>query len=151
MEEFQHPRPRQNQGLALKIIILVLGILIFVFLGYLLFSWLGNRGGTDFDNKDAYQAVFLTNGQVYFSKVEKENKDFITLSDIYYLRVQQNLQPAANNQGDQPSISLVKLGNELHGPEDVMYVNMEHVLFIEPLKIDSNVVQAIRKDKTGLK
>jgi hypothetical protein len=114
--------------------------------------WVGGGifGGAEASTEE-HEAIFLTNGQVYFSKVENRDKPFIVLNDIYYLRVQQNLQPSPNNQQNgQPSISLVKLGNELHGPEDIMYVNRDHVLFIEPLKTDSNVVQAIRKDKAGL-
>lgn len=142
--------PRQSNG-SFRFVAIVLVLLIIAALGYLLFMWLGNGNSFGEDDNGGYEAVFLTNGQVYFSKVEDRNKQFITLNDIYYLRVQQNLQPATGaQQQDQPSISLVKLGNELHGPEDVMFVNRQHVLFIEPLKTDSNVVQAIRKDKTGL-
>ena len=37
----------------------------------------------------------------------------------------------------------VNLYYELHGPEDRMYINREHVLFIEDLQPDSKVVQAI--------
>ena len=40
--------------------------------------------------------------------------------------------------------ALLKLGNELHGPEDWMRINQDHVLFIEKLKQDSKVSQAIR-------
>lgn len=131
--------------------VVVLVIIIIALLGYFLFTWFGKGNSLTDENAGVYEAVFLTNGQVYFSKVEDRNKQFLTLSDIYYLRVQQNIQPASGNQQDnQPSISLVKLGNELHGPEDVMFVNREHVLFIEPLRSDSNVIQAIREDKNGI-
>lgn len=141
--------PRQSNG-SMRFVAIILILLIIGLLGYLLFTWLGSGSSLVGDNDNEYEAVFLTNGQVYFSKVEDRNKPFLTLNDIYYLRVQQNLQPSPNNQENQPSISLVKLGNELHGPEDVMFVNRDHILFIEPLKTDSNVVQAIRKDKTGI-
>ncbi len=52
----------------------------------------------------------------------------------------------ANPQGE---LSLVKLGNELHGPTDAMVVNRSHVLFVEDLKEESNVVQAIANYKAG--
>lgn len=101
---------------------------------------------------DDYHAVFLSNGQVYFSKIAKQTTDSVILNDVYYLRVQRALQPAQQPEGEQPqqpqtSISLVKLGNELHGPEDKMVINRDHVLFIEELKEDSKVVEAIAKDK----
>jgi hypothetical protein len=46
---------------------------------------------------------------------------------------------------DTDNFSLVKLGNEIHGPEDNMSVNLEHVLFVENLKPESKVVEAIRE------
>ena len=37
-----------------------------------------------------------------------------------------------------------ELGGELHGPEDVMYVSREQVLFWENLKDDGKVATAIK-------
>jgi hypothetical protein len=45
--------------------------------------------------------------------------------------------------------SLVKLGEELHGPEDEMVINNEHIIFTERLKADSQVVSAIAEHKSG--
>ncbi|MDZ4244174.1 MAG: hypothetical protein U1C57_03660, partial [Candidatus Doudnabacteria bacterium] len=68
--------------------------------------------------------------------------------NIYYLRSAGNLQTSeAKNSTTTPetdNFSLVKLGNELHGPEDKMSINLSQVLFVEDLKIDSKVVEAIR-------
>jgi len=102
-----------------------------------------------------YQAVFLTNGQVYFGKISNTNANFATMSDIYYLQV---VQPPLQGQQDpnqpaqqqaQPQISLVKLGNELHGPVDEMKINRDHILFYEDLKGDGQVVQAINNFKAN--
>ena len=93
-------------------------------------------------NPDRYQAIFLSNNQVYFGKVTDVNKDTLVLENIYYLRVSQDLQ--AGEGETSPDFSLVKLGNEVHGPEDRMNINLEHILFVEDLKIDSKVMQAIR-------
>jgi len=87
-----------------------------------------------------YQAVFLTNNQVYFGKLAKQNSQYPVLTDIYYLRVTQPLQPSQPN----PNISLIKLGDELHGPADKMEINRDQILFVEDLKPDSQVVRAIR-------
>ena len=93
-----------------------------------------------------YQAVFLTNGQVYFGKLESSNSSLV-LRDIYYLKVTQALQPAGDqeNSAAQPNIQLVKLGSELHGPEDAMYLEKDKVLFWENMRDDSKVVEAIKK------
>ena len=90
----------------------------------------------------SYHAVFLDNDQVYFGKVAGRNGKYAHLTEIYYLQVRQPLQN--QEQGAQaPDFSLIKLGNELHGPDDVMEINRNHILFIEPLTESSRVVQAI--------
>lgn len=102
-------------------------------------------------NDAGYQAVFLTNGQVYFGQLGSGFGGFMKLDDVYYLRVQRALQPAQTEDGvasqEQTGISLVKLGSELHGPEDSMLINRDQILFVEAMKTDSKVVQAIKKEK----
>jgi hypothetical protein len=96
-------------------------------------------------NADKYQAVFLDSqdGQVYFGKLRVYNSDTYVLSEIYYVRVDNPVQPEGQNQSKQ-NISLAKLGSELHGPEDVMFIRRDNVLFWENLKEDGQVVCAIR-------
>ncbi|MBX4191595.1 MAG: hypothetical protein KW804_02220 [Candidatus Doudnabacteria bacterium] len=107
---------------------------------------------------DGYQAVFLTNNQVYFGKLSYNHKSAV-LTDIYYLQVTQNLQQATNgttsttpsttpNTSSQPKINLVKLGNELHGPQDTMFIERDKILFWENMKEDSKVVQAIKESQS---
>jgi len=102
--------------------------------------------------KDQYQAVFLTNGQVYFGKIGASKDGYISLSDIYYLQVDQSVQPSTENKDTQSqeattdansNVQLVKLGNELHGPEDQMQISNDQVLFWENLKEDGKVSKAI--------
>ncbi len=97
---------------------------------------------------EGYQAVFLTNGQEYFGKLSASG-GWLKLTDIYYLQTSQPLQ--ATDSGTSPdlnqNIQLVKLGSELHGPQDVMYIGRKEVLFWENIKDDSRVVDAINKYK----
>lgn len=99
-------------------------------------------------NHQEYQALFLTNGQVYFGKLADLNHKYVTISNIYYLQVQQGqtLQSGSTSTNtNQSQVSLAKLGSELHGPEDKMFVSSDQVLFWENLRNDSKVVQAIDK------
>ena len=101
-------------------------------------------GNLDFFAREsgAYQAVFLTNDQVYFGKLGRADSQYPVLREVYYLQVTQVLQPSdPNNPGT--NVNLVKLGGELHGPEDAMYLNRDQILFYENLKSDSQVVKAI--------
>jgi len=93
-----------------------------------------------------YQAIFLTNGQVYFGHLSNVDGRYAKLTQIYYLQVQQQVQPSNNsNSSQQPQVSLTKLGNELHGPEDSMYIARDQILFWENLKDTGKVVQAIKQ------
>lgn len=89
-------------------------------------------------------AVFLTNGQAYFGSMAEENERQIVMTGIYYL------QSKSGSQGDvaNPSeMSLLKLGSELHSPEDRMEIERSNVLFVEKLKEDGKVAKAISEYK----
>lgn len=96
-------------------------------------------------DKSKFQAVFLTNGQVYFGNVTAANDQFIDLKNIYYLNVNQQVQPEQQNNDQKASVSLVKLGCELHGPADEMIINRDQVTFWENLRTDGEVTKAIDK------
>lgn len=104
--------------------------------------------------KNDYQAVFLTNGQVYFGKLQNAAGDYLKLTDIYYLQVDSAVQQAGstekatnNSTSSDSNVQLIKLGNELHGPRDEMQLNNTQVLFWENLKPDSKVSEAIKNYK----
>lgn len=108
---------------------------------------------TSLVKSDQYQAVFLDNGQVYFGKLSNVNSSYAKLADIFYLQVEQQIQPEQQEEGqentEQPQISLAKLGNELHGPEDEMFILQDKIVFWENLKNDGQVVTAITNFKNG--
>lgn len=95
-----------------------------------------------------YQAVFFTNGQVYFGKLNALNGDYMRLTDIYYLQAKSDTNEEGNPQKasgqDNSNVQLVKLGSEIHGPDDEMIVNKDQILFFENLKNDSNVSSTIK-------
>jgi hypothetical protein len=94
-----------------------------------------------------YQAVFLSNGQVYFGKLYRAGGQYAVLRDIYYLQVTQPPQPIPAGETPPANVNVVKLGGELHGPEDEMRINRDHILFVEDLKGDSRVLLAIEQLK----
>lgn len=90
------------------------------------------------------QAVFLNGGQVYFGHIKSLNSQYVSMNNIYYLRVNQQVQPDQDAENRTNSdISLVKLGCELHGPVDQMVINRQQVLFWENLKTDGQVAKAV--------
>src|SRR5690242_6918792 len=81
--------------------------------------YFGNSREIDYVDSGKNQAVFLTSGQVYFGKIARINHQYVDLRKIYYLNVNQQVQPTQKDQTAQnSSVTLVKLGCELHGPLD---------------------------------
>lgn len=91
--------------------------------------------------RNGFQSVFLKSGSVYFGKITKITQTQIDLEDIYYLKT----QPSSTDIDKVQDLSLAKLGNELHGPEDKMIIERQNVDFWENLKEDGQVVKAIRE------
>jgi len=151
------PRPMRRSAKG-PWILLVTIIIVLAVVGYIFRDKLFS--GTSSISKANFQAVFLTNGQVYFGKMSDNGGHYVTMDNIYYLQVTPVLQtgtegqPGAGQQAQQAQqqqLSLVKLGNELHGPVDEMHVNRDQILFIEDLKEDGRVVQAIKDYEAGQK
>lgn len=110
-----------------------------------LFAFGGSKEESSYIKKGQYQAVFLNGGQVYFGKIGSYTGKYLTLTDIFYLRVNQQVQPGQTTASND--VSLAKLGSELHGPEDQMVLNRSEVQFWENLKDDGQVVKAITEYK----
>lgn len=135
----------------LKIIAAIATVL--VLLGILLGGWTLYRSSTAAHiDDDKYQAVFFTNGQVYFGKLQKLNNSYFKLTNVYYLQAKsstQNTEETSENPqetaGSAEDIQLVKLGNEVHGPDDEMIISKEQILFFENLKKDGKVSDSINK------
>jgi len=117
-----------------------------------------------------YQAVFLTNGQVYFGKLNQWSTMIghdLVLTNVYYLQAgdsskqtpkqleapssakstSQLTTPTPTPTPTAPELSLIKLGSELHAPEDKLVINRSSVLFWENLKENGKVVRAITNFK----
>ena len=142
--------PAPTGGWAMKLVAVVIALAAVAALLFYGAKALGALTADSAIKPKQFQAVFLTNGQVYFGKVAKVDSSYVKLSNIYYLQVQQQVQPEdkSKTSNEQPQVSLAKLGGELHGPEDVMYISRSQVLFWENLKDDGKVAKAI-KDYTA--
>lgn len=129
--------------MKLALALVVAGVIILA-AGLLFTKFLGGKSEASFVDDSKYQAVFLNGGQVYFGKIQDLNNKFLTMDSIYYLRVNEQVQPEQGEQSQaQQDISLAKLGCELHGPQDEMIINREQVTFWENLKDDGQVAKAI--------
>ena len=147
-EATSRPRPRKSRagmiiGLILGIVLLAAGIG-----GY----WFLSRSqlSTQIDSAK-YQAVFLSSGQVYFGKLTAVDSQYLKLSGVFYIQSQQDAASDEDQITTQEStgMQLIKLGEEVHGPEDTMVINRDQMLFFENLKSDGKVTQLIKQHSQG--
>lgn len=134
-----HRRNRRNESpkIPLKWILLAVGVGVILVAGALVCMFSTESFGSKVD-KDKYQAVFLSGGQVYFGRLETVGKNHLRLTDVFYLQANSS-DSSKDSENPQSSstdsnMQLIKLGNEVHGPEDEMIVNREQVIFFENLK-----------------
>lgn len=128
--------------LFLMLLVLIVLIVLVLIVRTQLFragiSTLFAPGAAEVIDRDAYQAVFLTNGSSYFGKLQQQGDDWFVLSDVFYLSVPEQGAP-----------QLIKRGSEAQGPREPMLIARTQVLFIENLREDSEIVTAIRRFKSG--
>ncbi len=79
-----------------------------------------------------YQAVFLTNGQVYFGKLQSIDGTYVKMSNVYYI---QGKATGADPQAaaDTNAVELIKLTSAVHGPKDEVIINNSQISFFENL------------------
>lgn len=145
-------KPTKAKSLIKGSIIIILVLIIVLGVLYLIGNY--TNVSVPFFTKqlsNKWQAVFLDNGQVYFGKIMKVKSDSIVLREVYYLQVITEPLQRSQEPGFQPvpqqeqRLTLIKLGNEIHGPSDEMIINRSHIVLTEDLKDDSRVVQAINR------
>jgi hypothetical protein len=115
-------------------------------------GWFAYRASTATSiDSSKYQAVFFTSGQVYFGKLQTTSNGYFKLTNVFYIQAQDsnNAKDSANPQqagSDKPEdLQLIKLGSEVHGPDDEMIISKDQVLFFENLKKEGKVSQSIDK------
>ncbi len=140
---------------------IIVGILVIFVLFHGLNVW-GNmvRGYTyehrvwnveDSIDRETAQALFLTNGQVYFGFMKEISEESILLENVYFLQ-QTTTTPKGTTEDDgeevilepETDIQLFPLGEtEIHKPENMMVIERAQVLYWENMQADSQVVQAM--------
>lgn len=93
---------------------------------------------------DRYQAVFLDDGKVFFGKLQNTDGHFLTLRDAYYTQTPASVSDDNTSLQTADQINLVKVGEEVYGPENSMAIRTDQVLFWQNLTADSQVAEAIR-------
>ena len=131
-------RNKRQRGVAVvQIIWIVAGLLVIAAAAWHLAA--ESRSST-LQFATPYQAVLLSNGSVYFGRLEGYGGGQPVLTEVYYIVTQTNPETKQSNS------ILVKRGKELHEP-DRMYLNPQLIVFVEPVGPSSKVAQLIAENK----
>lgn len=110
-------------GLALVALVVIAALLVF-------------RLGSGV-NDARYQAVYVNSGQVFFGKLRNTGGEYLVLDSAY------TAQDVRANEQASDQTTLVKVSDQVYGPEDTMRIRADNVIFWQNLKADSKVQQAI--------
>ena len=130
---------KSNWGGLSGLLTAVAAVAVVAILAWLVVGGAAGKKEAGYVNEDQLQAVFLNTGQVYFGNVKALNSEFVELTNIYYLQTSQT----GSGQNAGSNVSLVKLGCELHQPDDKMIINRDQVTFWENLHDSGQVAKAV--------
>lgn len=134
-----------NKGLLWTITIILIIIALGV-VGWFLWSQ-SKKAATGIDSS-RYQAVFMSNGQIYFGKLTAFNDESFKITTVYYPQAQETGEEAeSTTTNQQSSIQLFPITDGVHGPEDAMIIMKSQILYYENLSADSKVTQLIEQNK----
>jgi len=109
----------------------------FIFMAILFTQGCANETLKKEDFKTEYQSIQLDNNMSYFGKIKKIGANYIELTDIYLVA------PTHNVETKQGESRIIKRSKEMYG-QDRMYINMQHVVVIEPVSPDSRLFRALK-------
>lgn len=100
-------------------------------------AWLASHTrAVKFDQ--TYQAVLLSNNNLYFGKLQGYGTGNPVLSEVYYL------QPIVDPLTKQQTNVLKKRSMEWHAP-DKMYINPSQIVSVEPVEPNSRIAELIKE------
>jgi len=144
--EYVGPEQKSRKGLP-WVISIVLVVIIIAIVGWMVWSK-SNNGATGIDSS-RYQAVFMSNGQIYFGKLSAFNDNSFKITHIYYPQAQatDGTDTETTSTDQQSSIQLFRVTDGVHGPEDQMIIMKDQILYYENLQSNSKVTQLIEQNE----
>jgi hypothetical protein len=85
-------------------------------------------------------SVMLTNGQIYYGKLEEVGRGYVTLTDVYYVSV------FTDPQGNRQNRLLSRQRADWHAPLK-MTIPLEKVVMLEQVGPESTVARGIEQER----
>jgi hypothetical protein len=127
-----------NESLVRRLAIIFALIAVLATVYFLFFRKSG--GEENMLKTSNWYAVKLVDGKIFYGQIRDLAADPVVMENVYYDYDQQKNGKTIEETG---SLRLVKRGEETHGPEGIMNIVRAQILYMEPLKRDSKVLEAI--------
>ncbi|MFA4941635.1 MAG: hypothetical protein WC582_03520 [Patescibacteria group bacterium] len=140
LQKISQPKPRKDNWPLFRKVLFFLVIILFFSLIYFFFL----RGHIFQENSGknaSWYAVKLASEEIFYGQIKNTSADPITMSNVYYDYDQQKGGGAKTT--DNNTLRLVKRGGEAYGPDGTVEIVRSQVVYMEPLKEDSKVLEAI--------
>jgi len=145
LKKISRPKAGEPREGLIKIIVFILAILVVSATAYFLFF--RSKGAAINPKTKDWYAIKLVDGEIFYGQVADVKADPVVIDNVYYNYDQAKEAGAAKDQANPAketgNLRLVKRGQETHGPAGSMNVVRSQVLYLEALKSDSKVLQAI--------
>lgn len=94
-----------------------------------------------------YQVVYLVNGQAYFGKLQNTSGDFLVLKSPYIAQSVENTDKDSNTSTGSTQTTILKVTDQVYGPDDSIAIKSSQVAFWQNLRDDSKVTKAVNSQK----
>lgn len=145
--EYDSSNQKSHKGLLWTIVVILIVLAVAV-VGWVV--WSNSKNAATGIDASKYQAVFMSNGQIYFGKLSDFNDSSFKITSIYYPQAQttdESTTSKTNVNDSQSNIQLFRVTDGVHGPEDEMIITKSQILYYENLKSDSKVTQLIQQNQ----
>lgn len=104
--------------------------------------WYGARQQGQSINRSAYQVVYLTNGQAYFGKLQNTDGQYLVMQSPY--TAQSVETPLKDGETPAPTTTLLRVRDQVYGPDDSIAIRAETVAFWQNLRDDSKITALLK-------
>jgi hypothetical protein len=147
MKKFTKPQSTSKLKLSFNLkertkMILIIAVVVIVVLTGLIWLFVNYQAKKqDVVKEISWYAVKLINGEIFYGQIGNTSADPIVMEKVYYNYGQ--LKDKTQEANPSGNLRLVKRGKETHGPSGIMEIVRAQIVYMEPMKEDSRVLQAI--------
>lgn len=142
-------KTRESTKRSKKPLLIIVAVVLLAALAGVLWYMTNRNSVASTIDGSKYQVVVIRdslNAPTYYGKLSVVNANYFRLTHVYYLKKKTDGSSATTQSVTGQSASdfeLIKLGNEIYGPEDEIIIPKDQLLYFENLKPSGTVSKTI--------